>query len=79
MGGDYRVYDRYLYSGCNLDVSSFKQGKPGLSSEQLVRLSVLIAQLDFAKVRFTGTMQFDGHSFTVGYDVTARAHFISLQ
>jgi hypothetical protein len=49
-----------------------------LSAAQLRRLFGLLNALDLHKVRFTGKLEFDGHTFTVGYDTTANEHFVSF-
>jgi hypothetical protein len=78
MNDDYRVYDRYLYSGCNPDVSSFQQGKPGLSSDQLLQVSGFLDGLDESGAQFEGTVQFGDHVFSVGYSAESEEHYITV-
>jgi len=73
--GDYHGYDPHHYAGWDNP-----KPKPNvmLSSDQLLSVSSFLDALDESGARFAGTVQFDGHSFVVGFDVTAEEHYVIL-
>lgn len=77
MHDDHRGYDPSHYA------EPFGRGPVSppnifLSAAQLRRLFGLLNSLDLHSVRFTGTLEFDGHSFAIGFDNEANEHFISF-
>jgi hypothetical protein len=84
MHDDYRGYDPSHY----LDPIAHRPPTGGhipglranvmLSAADLRRIFGLLNSMDLAKVRFSGTLAFDGHSFAVGFDTDADAHFITF-
>lgn len=50
-----------------------------LSSDELLRVSSFLDALDESGAIFTGTVQFDGHSFPVGFNPASEEHFITVQ
>ena len=85
MNDDYRGYDPAHYL---IDPEDYRPPTGGhipglranvmLSAAQLRRLFGLLNALDLANVTFTGTLEFEGHSFQVGYDTDADAHVITF-
>jgi len=49
-----------------------------LSSDQLLSVSSFLDALDESGANFAGTVQFDGHSFVVGFDTAAEEHYIVI-
>ena len=73
MGDDYRGYDpSHYHAPTGGPINVF------LSAAQLRRLFGLLNSLDLHKVRFTGNLEFDGHTFSVGFDISNEEHFISF-
>jgi hypothetical protein len=84
MDDEYRGYDPAHYAGgaepFDAPIPPFNPPPVNvfLSAAQLRRLFGLLNSLDIHKVKFTGNLEFDGHNFMVGYDVTNEEHFVSF-
>ena len=50
-----------------------------LSSDELCQVSGFLDALDESGANFAGTVQFNGHSFVIGFDRTAEEHFIVVR
>lgn len=50
-----------------------------LTSDQLLQVSSFLDALDESGAQFSGTVQFDGYSFVVGFNSASEEHFVRIQ